>query len=382
MPFHITFPVEFYFLLAGMSAVVSWFFYRRYAAMSRGGAWLACLGTLCVAAGLVIRRIPGEHDMWGDGRQSFYWSNLCVVLLCLFGVPFVVRLWGKWMGGRATEIERQPGAASWRAWLAGRHVIYSISLAALAYQGCNIPLGIGLLILISALALYPAIQAIAQSGSAPASPAFIRPISAEREKVMDLLAAGRITAEECAELLNALGASATVESTRSTKVDSPQRLVLIGAGALLFSFFLPWFVIDPRQEMTRTLNGIQIPAMANVMSQLEGVTQQWMPGSSSLWVQRISGGDVSHGLGWFALLFGLLAATAPYLARGLEEGALRTLRFCALAAGSFIVVYLLSQNGHFASYGLGFAAVGYALEWIGMLQQFRGAQPSGSPAHA
>lgn len=365
------------FVLPAIAAVFSlWFLYRGCAGLSHGASWLAWLGTLCVVgACLAVHAFRQPPRYFQQAPPSDVLSSFCALLFALLAGPFIVRLWRKWVEGNLTEEERQPGPRGWRAWMAGRYVIYAALLAVLAWQAWDIVLLFSLLLFIGALALYPAITAIGQMPAATQVPApAARPISAEREKVMDLLAAGKITAEESAELLNALGATATMEAGRPAPLSSAQRLTLIGSALVLLGFFLPWLVIDPAQEMGRAFSQLQsvmspfVPngiSAGNFMGNVAAAGEQLQ----TKLTLHLSGADLPHGLGWAVLILGLAAGLSPYVARGMDAATQHAVRLGALALGSFILLYLFSQGIRFVSYGLAIALAGYVLEWIGMLRQ-------------
>lgn len=370
------------FVLPAIAGVfILWFLYRGCAGLTHGASWLAWFGTLCaVGACIAVYAFRQPPRYFDDAPPNYVLSSFCALLFALLAGPFIVRLWRKWVEGNLTEEERQPGSRGWRAWMAGRYVIYAALLALLASQAWDIPVLFSLLLFIGALAIYPLLAAVGQMPAAVQAPApAVRPISAEREKVMDLLAAGKITAEESAELLNALGATATMEAGRPAPLSSAQRLMLIGSALVLLGFFLPWFVIDPGQELGRAfsqLQNIMSPLLPNGTSASNFVGNLAASGEQlqAKMTIHISGTDIPHGLGWAVLILGLAAGLSPYLARGMDGATQHTVRLGTLAVGSFILFYLLSQSMRFVSFGIVLAIAGYVLEWIGMLRQPRAAR--------
>ncbi|HEY2341415.1 MAG TPA: hypothetical protein VGH90_00235, partial [Chthoniobacteraceae bacterium] len=235
-------------------AIISGFLYRRYAGLSMKATLVAWFGALIVVAWIAvprIRAIQGVHDQFFLGVA---WDILCAACFCWLAGPFIVRLWRKWFDSQTSDDERKPGAASWRAWLGGRHVVYAIILAVLASRGWYFPLVLGVVLFVGALAVYPAILAARQMPNSGATSNPSRPISAEREKVMDLLSAGKITAEESAQLLNALGSTASAEAVRPAPIGFRQRLALIGAALIVIGFFLPWFVINVGRDLQNAMS--------------------------------------------------------------------------------------------------------------------------------
>src|SRR5690606_18323659 len=96
-------------------------------------------------------------------------SVIAAMLCVIVAVPFVVRLWSKWVQANLTEEERTPGAVGWRAWFRGGNVIAALLIAVLAWYGFHLSLPLMFLTTFGALAVYPAILA-ASSDSASAEP--------------------------------------------------------------------------------------------------------------------------------------------------------------------------------------------------------------------
>ena len=163
---------------------------------------------------------------------------------------------------------------------------------------------------------------------------------------------------------------------RALPLSSAQRVMLIGSALVLLGFFLPWLVIDPGRELGRAFSQLQStmsPMMPNgfppnnFMGNLTASGEQ-LPGKMIL---HISGADIPHGLGWAVLILGLAAGLVPYAGRGMDAATQHAVRLGALAVGSFILLYLLSDSVRFISFGFVIAIAGYVLEWIGLLRQPR-----------
>jgi len=193
-------------------------------------------------------------------------------LLPLLTVPFITRLYRKWIDGHLTEAEKLPGIDGVRAWLGVGNVICAV-LIPLCVQGALGPLPMAyqpvtLIPLIFGLLLaYPLLNMASHSAQpAPAVPT--EDLSKEREKVLQLLEAGKINPVESAELLNALAHSAPPTPKLAAEINPQRKMVLIGATVLLVGFFLPWFSINRNamvNEMTtqiqQSMNGL-MPADA------------------------------------------------------------------------------------------------------------------------
>jgi hypothetical protein len=79
----------------------------------------------------------------------------------------------------------------------------------------------------------------------------------EREKVLEMLESGKITVDESAELLHALGANPTTPEMPRAPMTRAGRLVLCGAGLVLVGFLLPWFSFSPAAELSRTMEDLR-----------------------------------------------------------------------------------------------------------------------------
>jgi hypothetical protein len=258
-------------------------------------------------------------------------------------------------------------------------------------------LGVLVLCLVAILA-YPVIKMVASPPGASAAPApgvASEALAGDRQRVLRLLEEGKISVDESAELLSALGEGARP----ATPLPAPamtvgRRVVLAGAGMLLISFFLPWLHINVGAEMDHMRQ-----QMSQTMPSMPGGPPMGMPDSAPVFGTTahvpvgfefdttLYADDIGHGLGWIVLLLGLGGAVLPYVATTLSAHALRTTTFLALAAGAIIVVYLLTKylgaSPRFIGIGLVLALIGYALELIGAAQEYRAAgQPAARVATA
>lgn len=99
-------------------------------------------------------------------------------------------------------------------------------------------------------------------------------LHAERLRVLKMMEEGKVSAEECAELLEALDVPAPPPPRR--KGMTPARVwAAVGAGLVFVGFLLPWFWIG----------------------QLQG--------------GYLCGGDMPHAMGWIILVFALAAVMIP-----------------------------------------------------------------------
>lgn len=359
------------FVLCVPLFITALFWFRSYTGLNRRQALLAVAGSVIACGYRAYSELRGGYadlsqmpNMLSRDKEEAFLAAFAAGAIILFIAALTLRLWGRWVGDKASAEERLPGLPGIRAWFCTSNVTVGILIVVCAWFGDDVSplvsaLGIGAL-----LAAAPLLR-MESLVSAPAPVPLTEDMSAEREKIVSMLEAGKLTVDESAELLQALGASKHAVPPK-VALTGGQRLMLIGAAMVTFGFFLPWFAFNPGAEAGRMMNQMQ----KSLGSSLGGGMR--MPGlelnTSSV---SVSGGDIGHGLGWAALLLALAAALLPYLATTLEAATARTVRLLCLGVGGLIMLYLLSQNLRLAGIGLLLAVGGYALEIVGMLRDRR-----------
>ena len=361
MPVLIIFPL---LAAAGVAVyLLGMLAYKKALNVSPSNAALIFL--LCLAASAASMfyrhslRLPGT-DPW---QREPVWMVIAAGLLPLFVIPFLIKLYQRWIGNRLSDAEKAPGMESIRAWLSGGNLFCALFIAILASISYSYSFWGVLALTIMALLAYPILNMASTSFQPP--PVKTDVPSPERERVLRMLDEGKITAEETAELLNALGqAGQPPHSATSTAADPHRKMVLTGLVLLLIGFFLPWFSINLGDEMARAMAGLpdQVSEMAK---QIPGFSAQ-MPHTGSL---HISAGDIRYGLGWFILLLGIAAAALPYFADHVARDVQHKARLILLGLGSILLIYVLTDNIRFASIGILLGLAGYALQWVGLLKE-------------
>jgi hypothetical protein len=190
-------------------------------------------------------------------------------------------------------------------------------------------------------------------------------LSLEREKIVSMLEAGKLTPDESAELLQALSETSRAQAERPVALTASQRLILIGASLVVFGFFLPWFVFNPGKEAGKVMDQVKV-AFGPTFEE-HGVPFPY----PKLQTENVtmSGGEIQRGLGWGALLLAGAAALLPYITKRLDQETIRTIRILCLGVGGLIVVYLLTQNIRYVGVGLVIAVSGYILEIVGVMRE-------------
>lgn len=324
--------------------------YTRYTGLSRWQSamlWFLSFGVAIIGLAILIPR-----GMREDGE--IIKLIVFVIVLSTLSVPFAIRLYRKWIGGHLTEAEKLPGIDGMRAWLSVGNIICAVLIPICVWQVFGYsPFAIAALTF-GLLLAYPLLNlASHQTQPAPVGPT--EDLSSEREKVLQLLEAGKISAVESAELLNALGHSTPPPPPPKPAAEiNPQRkMVLLGATLLLIGFFPPWFTINLGEKISSVFYQ---SALAGNLPQLNSTI-------------RISGGDIGHGLGWWILLLGIGAAVLPFFATTLETVMQKKIILTALGIGTILLIYLLSDNFRYVSFGILLVLAGYVLELVGTLKE-------------
>jgi hypothetical protein len=344
-------------LLALLAGIFSFLLCMRYTGLRGGNAVVAALVTL-VAAAITgtyhFNRYAGHHFQPTNSRLVI--STLCVALFVSIASAFGIRLYRKWLGGHLTEEERAPGRRGFHAWLSPANVIVAALLSVCAWQGFGWSLLLMLVLTFGLLVVWPALHA--NTVEVPSKPASPESFPREREKVLSLLEAGKITAEESAELLHALAANPAGVAPQKPAFPRSS-LGLAGAALVLVGFFLPWFSFSPTEQAATLLEGFEEAGLPMVEM------------SKVLPKQTVSvrGGDIANGLGWAVLVLALASFVLPAFARNFERGSLRAFRILTLLGGAIILVYVLSQDIRSVSIGLVLVLIGYACAGIALWRE-------------
>ena len=329
------------------------------AVLAFAGCWLFVLGVIFFG----VQMIPDTMiEVIRDERRLIFAVKMTVLIL--FAVPFALRLHSKWLGGKATAAEMEGGAVGVRAWLSALNCAVAIVVAVMAWLTFDISL-VSLLMLSFALLLaFPVIHGL------PASEAVADPLTdaggVEREKVLAMLESGHITAEESAELLNALAVSRPSGVSPTEPLTPAGRMMIMGGCLVLVGFLFPWFSISPAQEMGRALHGMRDLMGGNLPIELTGLDLQQQ---SSGFRISVIGAEVQHGWGWMVLACAMTSALLPFFAKSLDQATLRLLRLLALGVGTVVLLSVVGTGIRWISFGLVAVLAGYAVEWLGLLRE-------------
>ena len=304
------------------------------------------------------------HHFASDFAHQPLLCIACAALLPLLALPFLARLYRKWIGGHLTDAEKLPGIDGVRAWLGVGNVICAGLIPICVWQVFDYsPIGFWALTF-GALLVYPLLN-MASDSAQPAPVVPVEDLSSEREKVLQLLETGKISAADSAELLNALAHSAPPPAQPAAEIKPQRKLVLIGAAVLLVGFFLPWFNINPGAMLNEAAS--QFQQNINQMLPGNGLPQMNLPLQTGSVL--VHAGDLEHGLGWWILALGMIAAVLPFFATTLEASLQKKIILAALGIGVILLLYLLSDAIRYVSFGLLLVLAGYALEVVGTLKE-------------
>jgi hypothetical protein len=314
---------------------------------------------------------PLEEVLWG----------VAGVFLALFLVPFVFKLYQKWICRELTEAEKLPNREGIRAWLKGGNLLCCLGISLCAWKGFNYNYWGILILSLLVLLAYPLINILVQNIPETTPELKETPredLSREREKVLEMLASGKITAAESADLLNALGETVRQISgkpERFCRNKSSLRLSLTGGLIVLVAFFTPWFSVNLAEEMQRVSR--QMDGILNEMARPSGLSMPVqfeikrpsglsMPAQSREFTQslnsiNICGGDIQYGLGWIALLLGLAASLLPFFAAGMQYQLLQKIILLTAGLGLIILLYLFTRNLRYVNVGIVLSLIGFGV---------------------
>ncbi|HTB86052.1 MAG TPA: hypothetical protein VK742_20570 [Candidatus Sulfotelmatobacter sp.] len=333
-------------------------FYTRYTGLSRWRSAISWFFSLLIAITAMVIVLP--RGQW-ENQEIF------LIFLSMLSVPFAIRLYRKLIGGWLTDAEKLPGMDGVRAWLTPGNLVCAVLIPICTWQVFFIALPAMFALTFGLVLVYPVFNLVSASPQpAPAGPS--EDLSTEREKVLRLLETGKITADESAELLNALGSTVPHRPPPAAEINmSPARkMVLLGAVLLLVGFFLPWFSINPSQLLSEA--AAQMRQMTAGMTPRIDLSSTLTPDPNSMSLQ-VHAGDVAHGLGWWILALGISAAVLPFFATTLKADMQKKVILAALAVGAFLLVYLLHDTLRYVSTGAILALAGYTLEFVGTFKE-------------
>ncbi len=199
--------------------------YRRYLQVGFGYAWLVSIASFAAFI-FAIMNYP-QFPLVGTSKfaESQVFKTLIPgSMIVFFAIPFALMLHRKWIGNHVTEQEKIAGIEGVRAWLCAGNLICCFGMAFCAWRYFYYPPLFStfvkvLIASIGALFVYPVINMlsllVSDKQNHPADH------TAARDKILELLEAGKITAPESVELLSALYDKGSIkEKSDETRISS------------------------------------------------------------------------------------------------------------------------------------------------------------------
>ncbi|HVS73250.1 MAG TPA: hypothetical protein VHQ47_18490 [Phycisphaerae bacterium] len=361
-------------VVAGIGLVVV-LAYVAYSVWLRTEWWESLILTAVAGAAAAVRGgLFGEqvlnaplNVLWHRDYAAQWITVIGSDVAILLGVGWLWRLYAAWILGRMSGPENMADMRGIRAWLGPANMLMLLIFAGAAWVGLGWPFWLTAICGVAALAAYPVVHAMA-GGEGAAE--VLDPLAEERRRVLTLVEMGKISGEDAAELIAALGPAPARARRTGRGFSVGRRLMTVGALLLVAAFFVPWFAI-PVSEVMRftaaTVGGIAWPATLPPVGRVE-----------------VHAGDVAHGMGWVILALGALPALLPWVWPAEEEpaAAQRGITLAGLAVGSLMLLYLFAEGSEAAAAGVYLALGAYGVVWAGAVRQFVRAAPSGAAALA
>ena len=319
------------------------------------------MGLLAATRGSVLRPMTSSSNEIIGSTSGW----LAMVML---GVGLLGKMYRVWILDKATEAEREPNGKGVRAWLSVGNLVMGMIFVMAAYVGRQWdPVGTAMAV-VGLLLAYPATNCVLKGGEKPVEQEG-EALAEERRRVLAMVEAGKISGEDGAELIGALGQSRVVarDAGASARLTGNMRVMMLGAALVVVGFCLPWFSVDLGARMQEQMSVMQqampVPLPPGYSVQVPTATRT---------VLEVRGGDVEHGLGWIILAMAGAVAVMPlvWVGRGEQRETLRAATIVGLLVGSVLVVYLVSFFYREMSVGMVLVLAGYGVMWLGVMREY------------
>ena len=286
--------------------------------------------------------------------------------MVMCGLGLLGKVYQAWIQGSATPAERELNAQGIRAWLGVGNLVMGTLFVATAYvaRGWN---PIGTIALVAGLLLaYPLMNIVMKTGESPMNHE-TEEVADERRRVLAMVEAGKISGEDGAELIGALGQSHATASPAGLSLSGNRRVMLLGAVLVVVGFCLPWFSINLGQESRDMMDGMQ-----QQMQTFGGNVPQ-MPSMPTFQnTLEVHGGDIEHGLGWIILAMSAAVALLPLVwpTRRENRDQQRAATLIGTIIGTVLVMYLVAKLYRFVDIGIIVVVAGYVVSWVGVAREY------------
>ncbi|MCL2640466.1 MAG: hypothetical protein FWD53_06455, partial [Phycisphaerales bacterium] len=298
----------------------------------------------------------------------------CTVAFML-GLGIVVKCFRAVVMGRMTEHERAVNMRGLRAWLSPMSVVSLVGFAV----GMSVAVGWSLwwvLMPLAMLTAYPLIRMALHDERAAEKEEDAEDLTEERNRVLTLVETGKISGEDAAELIAALGQSRVAKE--SGKMSVGRKVMLLGGLLVVVGLCLPWFKVD--LNLGQAVH-VGIPSSVQGWApRAQTLTVRKAPGTpreETWWYATVRAGDVRAELGWIIVGLGMVVATLPlvWAVDARSRRVHRGISVAAMGAGSVLLLYVVSGvmsagQGVTMQAGMFLMMAGYAVVWVGVVREY------------
>jgi hypothetical protein len=189
-----------------------------------------------------------------------------------------------------------------------------------------------------------------------------------------MLEQGKITANESAELLNALAAGAR-KPAPATVPSRSRRLMWVGAALVLVGFFLPWFKFNAGAMVNKLFGQMQQTMPAGNIGMNVGPHSLQSNGNGMFGglEMEVSGANIEHGLGWLVLAAVIAATALPYVVPDMSGKKLHFISGMCLFVGLLVLLNTLKNGLQWGSIGIGIilCLAGYGASIMGAVHEWK-----------
>ena len=183
--------------------------------------------------------------------------------------------------------------------------------------------------------------------------------SAERQRTLEMVEQGKITAEEGAELLEALGRSnAMLGQDKFSRLDM---LILAGVAVAVFGFFLPWikiYIPNFPQFQSKFMGGAVNP-LASLVKGVRGLNYVFQSGYNT------------GAIGWAVLVVAILGAVPVFITPKNFLYKISMLQIFLLVLGGLLVISIMIRVSNSMQIGLPICMVGFVIATAGCFGKFK-----------
>ncbi len=148
-----------------------------------------------------------------------------------------------WIVDGATPAEREPNSKGIRAWLSIGNLLMGALFVGAAYVARSWNPVATMAAVLGLLLAYPLVNCVLKGGDVPVGNDG-EELAEERRRVLAMVEAGKISGDDGAELIGALGQSHAATVEKGLSLSGNRRVMMLGAALVVVGFCLPWFSIN------------------------------------------------------------------------------------------------------------------------------------------